>query len=220
MIIIKNKKLLLSLSVFFIAFLFTGCFPTTTNIAPVIITDSLPSAIVGTASYTYTIEAADPNGDTLTYSLTTSPTDMTIDSTTGVITWTPATAGNFEVIVKVSDGNKSITQSFIITANEILLTSIAVLPSNMTLEIGKSKAIVSVTAHYDNGTEAVILPAACTYESNKPGTATVSSSGIIKGIESCTASTAAIITVSYTENSVTKTDAVSVVVTNPSPGWG
>ncbi|GAJ21821.1 unnamed protein product, partial [marine sediment metagenome] len=42
-----------------------------------------------------------------------------------------------------------------------------------------------------------------------PGTATVSSSGIIKGIASCTASTAAIITVSYTEDSIPKTNTVS-----------
>ena len=46
---------------------------------------------------------------------------------------------------------------------------------------------------------------------------TVSSSGTIKGIASCTASTAAIITVSYTEDSMTKTDTVSVEVTNSTP---
>jgi len=143
---------------------------------------------------------------------------MTINSTTGVISWTPTAAGSFDVTVEVSDDSKSDTQSFIITVDETLLTSIVVLPISMTLEIGKSKAITSVTAHYDNGTEANIALTACTYESGKPSTATVSSSGIIKGIASCTASTAAIITVSYTEDSITVTDTVSVIVTNPSPG--
>jgi len=135
-IIIKNKKLLLSLGVFFIAFLLTGCSPFSSPL----------------------------------------------------------------------------------TVEEALLTSIEVSPSEMTLEIGESKAITSVTAHYDNGTSADIALSACTYGSNKPSTATVSSSGIIKGIASCSASTPVTITVSYTKDNITKTDTVSVVVTNPSPG--
>ena len=217
MIIIRNKKLLLSLSVFFIAFLFTGCF--LFNSSPVIESNPVTTAKEG-AVYNYDVEATDPNGDTLTYSLTTSPTGMTINSTTGVISWTPTESqiGENEVSVKVSDGSRSTTQSFTITVDEALFTSIVVLPSSMTLEIGESKTITSVTAHYDNGTSAGIAITACTYESDKPGTATVSSSGTIKGIASCTASTAAIITVSYTEDTTTKTDTVSVVVTNPSPG--
>jgi len=217
-IIIRNKKLLLTLSVFFIAFLFTGCF--LFNIPPVIESDPVTTAKEG-GMYTYDVEASDPNEDTLTYSLTVNPTGMIINSTTGVINWTPTESqiGENEVVVEVSDGSKSIIQEFTIIVDETLLTSIVVLPLSMTLEIGESKAITSVTAHYDNGTETIITPlTACAYESDKPGTATVSSSGIIKGIDSCTASTAAIITVSYAENSITKTDTVSVVVTNPSPG--
>ena len=216
MIIIKKKKLLLSLSVFLIAFLFTGCF--LFNSSPVIESDPVTTAKEG-AIYTYDVEAIDPNEDVLTYSLTTNPTGMTINSTTGVITWTPTTVESFDVTVEVSDGSKSATQSFKITVEETKLASIEVLPTSMTLEIGESKAITSITAHYDNATEANITPlTACTYESNKPGTATVSSSGVINGIATCTASTAAIITVSYTEDSVTRTDTVSVIVTNPSPG--
>ena len=214
MIIIKNKKLLLTLSTFLIAFLFTGCF--LFNSSPVIESDPVTTAKEG-AVYTYDVEATDPNGDTLTYSLITSPTGMTINSNSGVISWTPAAAGSFDVTVEVSDNKKSETQSFTITVDETLLTSIVVLPTSMTLKIGESKPITSVTAQYDNGTEANIALTACTYESNKPSTATVSSSGTIKGIASCTVSTAAIITVSYTEDSIPKTDTVSVVVTNPTP---
>jgi len=216
LIIIKDKKLLLTLSLIIITFLFTGCF--LFNIPPIIESDPITTAKEGVA-YTYDVEATDPNGDTITYSLTVSPTGMTINSDTGVITWTPAASGSFNVIVEVSDGSKSATQSFTIIVTETLLTSIEVLPPSMTLEIGESKAITSVTAHYDNGTEVIITPlTTCTYESDKPGTATVGSSGIIKGIASCTASTAAIITVSYTEDTIAKTDTVSVIVTNPSPG--
>jgi hypothetical protein len=217
-IIIRNKKLLLGLSVFFIAFLFTGCY--LFNSSPVIESDPVTTAKEG-AVYTYDVEATDPNGDTLTYSLPINPTGMTINSTTGVITWTPTEdqIGENVVVVEVSDGSKSTTQSFSVTVDETLLASIEVFPSSMTLEIGESKTITSVTAHYDNGTEANITPlTTCTYESDKPGTATVSPSGTIKGIATCTASTAAIITVSYTEDTTTKADTVSVVVTNPSPG--
>jgi len=213
-IIIKNKKLLLTLSTFLIAFLFTGCF--LFNSSPVIESDPVTTAKEGVA-YTYDVEATDPNGDTLTYSLTAGPTGMTINSTTGVISWTPAADGSFEVTVEVSDGSKSETQSFTIIVDVTLLTSIEVLPISMTLKINESKPIISVTAQYNNGTEANIALTACTYESDKPGTATVSSSGTIKGIASCTVSTAAIITVSYTEDSITKTDTVSVVVTTLTP---
>ena len=214
MIIIKNKKFLITLITFLIEFLFTGCF--LFNSSPVIESDPVTTAKEGVA-YTYDVEATDPNGDTLTYSLTAGPTGMTINSTTGVISWTPAADGSFEVTVEVSDGSKSETQSFTIIVDVTLLTSIEVLPISMTLKINESKPIISVTAQYNNGTEANIALTACTYESDKPGTATVSSSGTIKGIASCTVSTAAIITVSYTEDSITKTDTVSVVVTTLTP---
>ncbi len=204
MIIIKNKKLLLILSTFLIAFLFTGCF--LFNSSPIIESDPVTTAKEEVV-YTYGVKATDPNEDTLTYSLTDSPTDMTINSNTGVITWTPTAAGNYDVTVKVSDGSKSATQSFTITVDEALLTSIVVLPPSMTLEIGESKPITSVTAHYDNSTEANIALTACNYDSDNPTIATVNN-GVITG-ESAGSAT---ITVSYTEDSITKTDTVSVII--------
>ena len=143
---------------------------------------------------------------------------MTINNTTGLISWPPTATGSYEVTVEVSDGSESTTQSFTITVNKALLTSIVVLPSSMTLKIGESRTIDSVTAYYDNGTDAEIDLDACNYESNEPSVATVSSSGVIKGISSCSASTPATITVSYTKDSITQTNTISVIVTNPSPG--
>jgi hypothetical protein len=208
-IIIKNKKLLLSLSVFFIAFLFTGCY--LFNSSPVIESDPVTTAKEG-AVYTYDVEATDPNEDTLTYSLTISPTGMTINSTTGVITWTPTEGqvGENGVVVEVSDGSKSATQSFTITVDETLLTSIVVLPSSMSLEIDSSGTITSVTAHYDNGTSASIALSACTYGSNN--TDVTVANGVITVSSSCTAGTTATITVSFTEDGVTKSDTVNVTV--------
>ena len=86
----------------------------------------------------------------------------------------------------------------------------------MTIEIGESRTIDSVTAHYNNDTDADIALDACTYESDKSN-ATVSPEGVITGVSSCTASTPVTITVTYTEDSITQTDTISVVVTNPSP---
>ena len=212
MIIIIRKKLLLALSLFLISFVLTGCF--LFNSAPVIESDPITTAKEG-AVYTYDVEATDPNGDVLTYSLTTSPNGMAINSATGVISWTPTTAGNFEVTVEVSDENKSETQSFIIVVDETVLTSIVVLPSSMTLEIGKSKAITSVTAHYDNGTEAAIALTACTYVSNQTNVTVIN--GKISVSSSCTASTA-IITVNYSEGGVLKYDTVTVTIPAPASG--
>jgi len=214
-IIIKNKKLLLSLSVFLIAFLFTGCF--LFNNSPIIESDPITTAKEG-AVYTYDVEATDPNEDTLTYSLTISPTGMTINPTTGVITWTPTEdqVGENEVVVEVSDGNRSATQSFTITVDETLLTSIVVLPATMEITAGSSKTITSVTAHYDNGTSAGIALSACTYISNNLTYVTVLN-GVITVSGSCTGTTA-IITVSYTEDDVTKSDTVTVTVPAPASG--
>jgi len=212
-IIIKNKKLLLVLGTLLITFLFTGCF--LFNSSPIIESDPITTVIEG-AVYTYDVEATDPNEDTLTHSLTVNPTGMTINSTTGVITWTPDTAGSFDVTVEVSDGSKSTTQSFTITVDETLLTSIVVLPVSTSITIGGSETITSVTAHYDNSTSTGIALASCTYESNNTYV-TVTANGVINVSASCTATTATI-TVSYTEGGVTKVDTVNVTVPAPASG--
>ncbi len=49
----------------------------------------------------YTITATDPNNDTLTYSLENAPAGMTINPTTGQITWTPSASDPAEVAVTV-----------------------------------------------------------------------------------------------------------------------
>ena len=64
----------------------------TTNLPPVISPVVAPAATVGTL-YSLTVVATDPNlGDTITYSLTAFPGNMTIGATTGVIAWTPTVA--------------------------------------------------------------------------------------------------------------------------------
>ncbi|MBL8344626.1 MAG: tandem-95 repeat protein [Rubrivivax sp.] len=85
------------------------------NAAPQITSVALTTGTVGVA-YAYDVNAADPNGDTLTYSLTQAPSGMAINASTGMVTWVPTTAGSQGVTVRVADpGGLAATQSFTIT---------------------------------------------------------------------------------------------------------
>ena len=90
-----------------------------TNHPPEIISIPITTATVN-KPYSYDVDATDPDvGDTLTYSLTTKPSGMSINSSTGVINWTPSSdqVGDNSVTVKVSDNGSPVesdTQSFVI----------------------------------------------------------------------------------------------------------
>ena len=71
---------------------------------------------------TFTATASDAEGDTLTYSLGNAPTGASINSTTGVFTWTPTEAqgpDSFTIKVIVSDGALTDEEDIIVTVNEI-----------------------------------------------------------------------------------------------------
>ena len=66
-------------------------------------------------NYTYFVEASDPDGDSLTYSLTQAPSGMTIGSANGIVQWTPdnSQVGSNAVTIRVADGGGLYdTQSF------------------------------------------------------------------------------------------------------------
>ena len=87
---------------------------------PAIQSSPVTTAVEGEL-YTYDVEASDLDpGDILTYSLDVSPGTMTIESTTGLIQWTPLTgdAGDYPVTVTVSDGELADSQSFTLTVLE------------------------------------------------------------------------------------------------------
>ena len=58
--------------------------------------------------YTYSIQASDVDGDTLTYSLITGPEGMSVDSATGLVAWSPTQddLGSRTVIVDIEDGKR------------------------------------------------------------------------------------------------------------------
>ena len=70
-------------------------------------------------AYEYQVTASDADGDQLSYHLVEAPAGMSIDLNTGVIVWTPSTAGSFLVRAQVRDGHGGLTtQWFTITVGQ------------------------------------------------------------------------------------------------------
>ncbi|MBE0426200.1 MAG: putative Ig domain-containing protein [Nitrospirae bacterium] len=87
--------------------------PVCEQFAPFIFTYPVTSAIVG-EPYTYHVQAIGKPSPTYTFDGV-PPSGMTIDSNTGLISWTPFASGSFNVIVKASNGvGSSSIQSFTI----------------------------------------------------------------------------------------------------------
>jgi YD repeat-containing protein len=74
------------------------------NRAPAIVSVALTSAEIGNL-YAYPVQAIDPDGDAIAYSLTSAPVGMAIDPASGLITWIPAHGqeGVHSVTLAVSD---------------------------------------------------------------------------------------------------------------------
>lgn len=132
-----------------------------------------------------------------------------------------ATVNSSGMVTGVSEGTATITVSYIedsITKNDTIsvtvqerpiLTSISVLPPLMAMHVGYSETIASITAHYDNDTDAPIALNDAIYFSNNTAVATVGiNTGVVTGVSEGTAT----ITVFYTEGGITKTDTVDVTI--------
>ena len=190
----RNKKAVLLLTfIIIMVLLSSGCL---FNLRPVIEAISDQIGKVGQEFiYQVIVITYDPDNE-LTYSLTEKPEGMQIGSSTGLITWTPGEdqIGTFTVEVKVSNGNSFNVKQFKITIEDIFLTSIEVSPVTLSIYVGNSKTITSVTAYYDDGSSANIPLADGDYTSSDPNIATVDNDGLITGVSIG----AATITVSYT----------------------
>ncbi len=94
---------------------------TAQNDAPQFNSTPITSAAENTA-YSYQASATDADGDSLTYSLTSSPAaqGMVIDANSGLVTWTPSytQAGSHSVVIEVADNKENVVQSYtVIVAN-------------------------------------------------------------------------------------------------------
>jgi len=100
-----------------------------TNLAPSI--TSSPTTLTGiNTDYSYSIDAVDVEGDSLTYRLLQSPSGMTIDAETGVIDWTPDTSGNVEIIAEVRDSKgATATQTYNLVVQDTTINPINQIPS-------------------------------------------------------------------------------------------
>jgi hypothetical protein len=91
------------------------------NRPPLINSTPVTTATVGLL-YSYAVAATDPDaGDVLTFALTTAPTGMAMNATTGLIQWTPTATqvGNNDVTVRVQDrGGLFATQNFTVTVSQ------------------------------------------------------------------------------------------------------
>ncbi|MFM6135265.1 MAG: putative Ig domain-containing protein, partial [Sphaerospermopsis kisseleviana] len=86
------------------------------NQAPIFTSTPRTTTRIG-SSYFYQVEATDPNGDALTYSLVKAPTGMTLEK--GLISWQPtaAQAGQQTVTIQASDGTLTTEQTYQITVS-------------------------------------------------------------------------------------------------------
>ena len=96
---------------------------------PKITSTEITTAQIGKA-YTYDVNAS--GNPAPVYSLKAFPAGMTINSTSGVISWTPSVTGNYSVTVEASNSvNPAAQQSFSITVSSVTVPSVPGYPSGL-----------------------------------------------------------------------------------------
>jgi hypothetical protein len=119
------------------------------NRNPQITTTPGTSAITG-MPYSYNVMASDEDGDFLTFSILKGPAGMTVNGTSGQISWIPESAGIFNVQLKISDGRGGeATQEFMITVQNRTRPTIGF---DIPLEGQKVKGRLAMTGKAMKGT--------------------------------------------------------------------
>ncbi|MFB8798280.1 MAG: putative Ig domain-containing protein [Microcoleus sp.] len=86
------------------------------NGPPTVVSTPVFAASLG-SQYSYTVQATDPDGGSLTYQLLKAPMGMAINPATGLLTWDNPTAGNHQIVVGAVDaGGLGAAQGFTLTA--------------------------------------------------------------------------------------------------------
>jgi uncharacterized protein YfaP (DUF2135 family) len=122
------------------------------NQPPVIISEPIMTATEDQL-YSYQVEASDPNGDILTYSFIIKSEGVSIDSESGLISWTPVNSqvGIHQVIVEISDGKHSVTQKFEIEVFNVNDPPqiFSYLPNNLNVRVNEGGSIKFEVQAYD-----------------------------------------------------------------------
>ncbi len=95
---------------------------TANNRPPLILSAPVTTAEIGT-NYRYQLTARDPDNHPLQYGLVAGPTGMTIDNSTGLVSYNNAALGEYAVELTVSDGRGGVaTQSFRLSVGSSSIT--------------------------------------------------------------------------------------------------
>jgi hypothetical protein len=126
----------------------------TSNQPPVLTVPASVSGLVGEV-ITFTATATDPDvGQTLTFSLVSPPSGATIDSQTGVFTWTPSSSGSYAITVRVTDnGDPALSTSRVVTVTVASTNQPPTLtvPALLTGTVGQSLTFTATASDPDVG---------------------------------------------------------------------
>ena len=69
----------------------------------------------------FTVQANDPDGDSIIYSLGSAPAGVQINSNTGAVSWSTGynDAGNYTITITASDGSLAVSQNVFVTVNNV-----------------------------------------------------------------------------------------------------
>jgi len=155
------------------------------NCEPVIYSSPVGAGTVGIL-YNYGVCGTDPGfGKPLVYALGNHPPGMTIDSSSGLISWTPDQPGVYEVSVEVSDGiGGSDTQSFVVDVSEnpVLVPEVDLSSDPAAVSSGDSSTLVWSSSHactceIDHGVGAVPVDGTLVVSPSETTTYTVTATG-------------------------------------------
>ncbi len=151
-----------------------------TNSAPIISSVSNETATVDSL-YSYTLQASDSNGDTLTLTSSSLPSWLSFDATTAILSGTPTSSdeGDHPITLTVSDGTDSAIDQFTITVSPLAVSnSAAVITSSATTDamVGTdySYTLTATDADSDALTMSTTIPTALSWLSFDAATGVLS----------------------------------------------
>ena len=198
------------------SFLISGCvLPFMGNEPVTIVSKPKLEAVVG-VPYKYQLDIEDDSKTKVIFTLPVYPEGMTMDASTGLLMWAPTQEqiGKHDVIIRVNDGWFKDEQEFTITVSPIQLKSLTVKPASMSFtSTNLPKNIESITANYTDDTSKVIDKSKCNFKSNDITVATVDEAGKVTAKKSGSTT----ITVSYSEEGITKSAAITVTISTTNP---